>query len=310
MNYRISILLLALGFCTGLYAQGEIEVTYETDSKGNYSFYCNNSNYCTYVVEIDFSVFNNLKRSIPIPYKTDVRSGRSFLFTLSPADTQKSPSFRYSVRYYKGCKNARIDRDFRYLLPVAPGKVTQPFNLEFFKINESVTEPRDFYSLGFKVAPGDTIFAARRGIVTLVNDTATLKLSEYWFSSDDNFIELFHNDCSFARYQVFRKSLVRAGQEVEAGDAIAIAGGEQYASGPHVRFSVYFLDPQQAATNTGTSAKVQHWAYVPPVFYTKEGANNVLTPGNNYTSEKPVEIITQEMTKGELKKWMKKHPSL
>jgi murein DD-endopeptidase MepM/ murein hydrolase activator NlpD len=102
---------------------------------------------------------------------------------------------------------------------------------------------------------------------------------------------------------------VHAGQEVEAGDPIGIAGGEKYTSGAHLRFFVYYRDPQPKATSNGEPGRKLRWAYVTPVFYTKENANNVLTPGNNYTSEKPVEIITQEMTKGELKKWMKKHPS-
>lgn len=310
MNYRITILLLALGFCTGLQAQEKVEVSYETDTKGNYNFYCTNNNYCNYMVEINFSELINLKRNIHNPYLTDVGPGRSFLFTLQPADTQKSASFRYGYQYFKGCKNARIDAGFRYLLPVACGKVTQPFQLDLFKINDRVTEPRNHYALGFKVVPGDTIFAARGGMVALVRDTARLKLDGYWLASADNFIEVFHNDCSFARYQVFDQSLVRAGQQVDAGDPIAIAGGEKYTSGAHVRFSVYYRDPLQAATNTGTSAKVQQWAYVTPVFYTKESANIVLTPGNNYTSEKPMEIITQEMTKGEIKKWSKKNHGL
>lgn len=148
----------------------------------------------------------------------------------------------------------------------------------------------------------DTIFAARRGVVSEVRDTSTLALSDYVYASDDNYMEIFHKDCTFGRYEVFKKSLVEPGQEIEAGDPIAIAGGEHYTTGSHVRFSVIYLNQSQ---NENKTERIHSWAYVPLFFFTAENENGPLIYGCTYTCVKPESVITQEFTKRELKKWRK-----
>jgi hypothetical protein len=221
-------------------------------------------------------------------------------------DPTKRSTFKYTYTQIKGCINPKINQDYTYLLPIGIGKTTEAFHIEYLKINEKNPEPKDFFAIGFKINSGDTIFAARRGIVTSFRDNANLNLSEYAYSSEDNFIEIFHKDCSFGKYQVLKKSLVSIGQEVEAGDPIAIAGGEKYSSGPHVRFEVYYNFEQQfqVQNKDGSSIKT-YWAYVPLVFFTKEEKNIKLNFGQKYTCEHPDSIIMQEMTKRQIKKWGK-----
>ena len=292
-------------------AQEKIEVLYEKDTAGKYIFYCTNENYCTCTIEIYFEQLFNLECNVDLPYKTEVVYGRNRLFTLETIDPSKSSTFKYSYKYVKGCVNPKIDNSFTYLLPIAAGKETEPFSLTYFQINEQYPEPKDYYAVGFKTNIGDTIFAARRGIVSAIRDTANLKFSDYSYSSVDNYIEIFHKDCSFGMYKVFKKSLVSLGQTVEAGDPIAIAGGDKYISGPHFRFWVYYNYEQKLQIkNKDGNSVIKYWAYVPLVFYTKEKKNVTLNVGENYTSIHPDSLIIQEMTKRQIKKWQKKNHSL
>jgi len=305
-NMKYSLFYFFICICSAAFSQARVDVQYEEDTEGKYKFYCINENYCNYTIEIFFEDFSNFKKDIQIPYKTEVQYGRNYLFTLETLDPTKCSTFKYNYTYIKGCINPKINRDFTYLLPVGIGKTTETFNIEYLNINKKDPEPKDFYAIGFKTNIGDTIFAARRGIVTSIRDTANLNLSDYAYSSEDNYIEIYHKDCSFGQYQVLKKPLVSLGQEVEAGDPIAIAGGEKYISGSHVRFEVYYNFEQQLKVKNkdGSNIKI-YWAYVPLFFYTKEENKVRLNFRQKYISEHPDSIIIQEMTKRQLKKWKK-----
>lgn len=298
-------LLLLQSICFVSYGQDDIDVFYEGDSYGNYKFYCSNKYYCNYTVEIIFQEISNIKFRIQNPYKTDVRPGRNYLFTLEIENPNYNSTLKYNYTYFKGCMKPKIDTSFNYLLPVGIGKTTKPFKLEWLSINAQDPQPKDHYALGFTMKEGDTIFAARRGIVCEMRNSANLSLSNYSYSSEDNYIEIFHKDGSFGRYQVLKQSLVSPGQEVEAGDPIAIAGGEKYTSGSHVRFWVYYNYDYPIKNNGGANV-TGNWAYVPLVFSTKEGQNIRLVYGITYTCVRPDVIVTQEMTKQQLKKFQKK----
>lgn len=308
MRFILFFLINTFFISQFLFSQDKINVTYQLDSRGNYSFYCTNIDYCKYNVRIYFKELTNLKSNKNLPYITDVYPGSNFLFTLEKVDERRSSSFNYNYKCIRGCVNPKVDPNFTYLLPVGEGKTTIPFNIEYLKINDKNPEPKDFYVIGFKLDLGDTIFAARRGIVISYRDTTKLTLNGYRYSSEDNFIEIFHNDCSFGKYQVLKKSLVKIGQEVEAGEPIAISGGEKYISGPHVRFFVYYNYEQEFESKLSDGSNVKrYWAYIPLVFYTKEENKSRLSFNNKYTSVHPDSIITQEMTKREIRKWIKNH---
>ncbi len=290
------------------FSQQEVKVLYETDSKGNYNFYSINENYCDYTLEVYFQDIVNFKYKVQLPYKTVVSHGKNFLFTLEPDSPYRLSTFRYNYYYFKGPVNPKVDYSIKYLLPIAEGMTTEPFKLDYLKISKKDQEPKDYYALGFKVNAGDTIYASRRGVVSSLRDSTNLKYSDYIFTSDENYIEIYHKDCTFARYQVIKKALVEVGDEVEAGDPIAIASGDKYTSGPHVRFWVYYNHEYQNEVIDKDGSKVKkNWAYVPLTFITKECPNCKLEYGNTYTCIKPDSIITQEFTKRQLKKWKKKN---
>jgi len=303
----LMITLALIGFHPSSFSQNPVDVNYEKDNDGNIKFYCNNDDFCSYIIEVRFEQMVNLRSNAFIPYKTDVRPGRTDLFELKPVNPNVFSTFSYSFITIKGCVNPRIKSDFIYLLPVGEEKVTEAFGIEYIRINDKDPEPKDFYAIGFTMDPDDTVYAARKGTVVSLRDTTKLKLSGYVYSSEDNYIEIVHDDCSFGRYDILSKTFVNSGQKVNAGDPIGLAGGEKYSSGTQVRFSVHYNYEQRTTIkNTDGSNIVMYWAFVPLFFYTKESNATRLIIGHKYTSIHPENIITQEMSKMQISRW-KKH---
>ena len=58
--------------------------------------------------------------------------------------------------------------------------------------------------LGFSTTAGDTIFAARGGLVTEVVDNSASTSENTSFHSTENYLEVFHKDGTFARYKLFQ----------------------------------------------------------------------------------------------------------
>lgn len=291
-------------------AQSPIEVFYEKDNSGVYSFSCRNTGFCPYTVTIAFTQLIGLRSSVSLPYQTDVSPGQQLLFRLQPQPNQVT-SFQYTVKFIKGCRRPKVDTAVVYLLPASPGKQVSATQLAYLgKQVAGQEEPKDWYSLAIKMSTGDTVFAARRGMVSAVRSDAEPMGSHLGFNRDDNMVEINHADCSFATYTVFRpKSIfVRQGQFVEAGTPLGIVGGENYDYGPHVRFAVHYNFEAPVIKNGQPTDERQYWAYVPVRFWLKdEQKASRLEPRKPYLSEHPESVIEQEMSKREIKKRQKSH---
>jgi peptidase M23-like protein len=287
--------------------QKKIEVTYEKNALGEYEFTCNNKTFCNYIVEVSFSLLENLRADVSLPFRETVAPGTSRLFVLRKSVIKEPAHLTYHYKTFKGCARPAVDTAFTYLLPVAPGKKTRIFELNYIaKEYGGESEPKDWYALGLRMKAGDTVFAARRGRVTEIRDYANLQDSGYTFAREENFVEIVHNDCSFAKYQVFRDSgiFVREGDWVEAGQPLGLAGGDKYADGPQVRFSVRYHLEQEVVKDGEKTGEVFYWAYVPLQFWTKDNGKTRLINHSSYTSEHPAEVITREMSKKQARKWM------
>jgi hypothetical protein len=308
-QFLLFITILAF-CCQSTYSQAGIGVYYESDPQGNYKFYCKNANYCNYLVEITLPQVINLRSSVSFPFTKEVKPGNTFLFELRIERVETFSTFNYTTKYFKGCINPDVLTNFTYLLPIKPGNATEAFELKYLRIGAQQSEPKDWYVIGLKTNYRDTVYAARRGIVSSLRDSAQLKLSDYTYSSEENYLELYHDDCSFGMYEVLSRIFLKLGQKVEAGDPIGLAGGGNYTSGAHIRFSVSYNHEELLSNNSnGGKKKVLYNAYVPLNFYTKESGSTRLVYGNKYTSEHPDSLIIQEMSKRELTKW-NKHKSL
>jgi Peptidase family M23 len=281
----VSFLLLC---CLNLFAQRIIEVKYEPDSKGGYVFSCFNNAYCNYILAVGFTSFENEKADRPLPFHAEVKPGYNKLFTITPVRPQDAVQFKYNSSYQKGCIQPVVDRDFTYLFPITPGMNAQVYEMSPDKSSDSAT----WYVLRVKMKPGDTIYASRKGIVNVVQDQNGANDAGQASIGAENYIEITQPDCSFARYGILKKNsaMVKPGQAVKAGQPVGLVGGDQFARGSEIRFSVYYY---QEDNDVPSQSAISH--YVVTQIWTKNNGKGRLKHGAVYTSEFPVAVLNQEM---------------
>jgi hypothetical protein len=286
-----SFLLFAglLFFSVSLNAQRIIEVKYEQDAKGGYVFSCFNAAFCNYIVELGFTTFANLKCDQTLPFHAEVKPGYNKLFTISAVDPQSPVQFKYGTIYQKGCMHPVVNYNFTYLLPVSPGRHAQVYEMSPLKSSDSAS----WYVLRLKMKPGDTIYAARKGIVNELMDQNGANDAGQTSIGTENFIEITQSDCSFARYGILKKNsaMVKPGQTVKAGQPIGLVGGDSYGRGSDLRFSVYYFQEESTGLN---QSSVPH--YIITQVWTKNNGKGKLTHGAVYIAEFPPAILNQETT--------------
>ena len=165
----LAILMQTLSF-----SQNPVDIKYDLDPLGNYIVSCNNIDFCTYTVTVDLAGVNNLKANVDLPFQTEVKPGNHKLFDLKPQTINVASTFKVHYTYFKGCLNPVVKQDFIYLLPTGNGKVTEAFEYEYRSNHPDDPEPINWYGTGLKMKSGDTVYAARRGIVTGMKDANDL----------------------------------------------------------------------------------------------------------------------------------------
>jgi hypothetical protein len=294
-NKFIQIFVFLLSCSHSLFSQRMIEVKYEQDAKGGYVFSCFNYAYCNYILELGFTVFNNVTCNQPLPFHAEVKPGFNKLFTISAMDPQTPTQIKYNSSYQKGCMHPVINMDFTYLFPITPGKDAQVYEMSPDKSTDSAS----WYVLRLKMKAGDTIYAARKGIVNEIQDQNGANDAGQTSVGTENFIEVVQADCSFARYGILKKnsSLVKPGQSVKAGQPIGLVGGDPYGRGSDIRFSVYYYQEETASANHNMG---RH--YIITQVWTKNNGKGKLKHGAIYISEFPAAVLNQEMPRPAMKK--------
>jgi murein DD-endopeptidase MepM/ murein hydrolase activator NlpD len=140
--------------------------------------------------------------------------------------------------------------------------------------------------------PGDTIYAARKGVVNDIQDQNGANDAGQASIGTENFIEITQPDCSFAKYGILKKNsaLVKPGQLVKAGQPIGLVGGDTYGRGSDLRFSVYYFQEENGVLN---QTAISH--YVVPQIWTKNNGKGRLKHGAIYISEFPASVLNQEL---------------
>ncbi len=286
------------------FAQRIIEIKYEADANGATVFSCINYAYCNYILDLGFTTLKNLQCDRTLPFHGEVKPGYTKLFAISAIDPQLPTQFNYSAKNQKGCMRPVVNADFTYLLPISPGTQAQSYEMSPDKlpdttksktVNSSTDKSRDsvsWYVLRLKMKSGDTIFAARKGVVTEIHDQNGANDAGQINVSTENYVEIVQADCSFARYGILKKNsaLVKPGQVVKAGQPIGLVGGDSFGRGSDLRFSVYYYQEEINASQTGG----RH--YIIPQIWTKKNGKGRLKHGVVYTSEFPASVLNQENT--------------
>lgn len=159
------------------------------------------------------------------------------------------------------------DTSYIYALPYPAGTshlLIQGYNSSF--------SHKGRLSLDFKMKKGSTITAAREGVVTRVVQEFKKGGVNKKFYGKANQVVIRHSDGSQAMYAhlMYGGALVKVGDTVSRGQAIAKSGSTGYSALPHLHFIVWGPTPKGRGQ-------------LPTRFRTKKG-DIYLKPGKSYTS--------------------------
>jgi len=285
-----------------------VEVSREYNEKeDHYDIVANSVYKGRMVVIVEFKDERNIScRDGNNGFTKTIGPGRSLLTRVSRLDPNRPMSFGYTFRYTEGCSNRKPDMDHSYGIPLVNGKATQISEMTYVGDKYGNEEPpKDWYAVTFKTAIGDTIVASRRGVVVkVIDDTeAVADQGQFTFSANRNLVKVQHKDCSIGRYELFQKDgvFVKEGQDVEVGTPLGVIGGDQYSGGSHVRFSVFYYDNYEKTNNPNSK---RSYAFVPLHLYSNDGTS-LRTNKEKLISVIDQDIITAEMSKRQIKKWLK-----
>lgn len=297
MKQPLFLLFMLFG-ATTVAAQNNnpVTVTYDRSDKGDVTFWAENTSYAPHTVTINFTKLTGTGSFSEGDSKDIlVGHGKRQLVTLRPSVEGRFIGFSYRTLSQKGNIRARVDTNYVYLLPFAVGKAVRANRMVSLEsLLKGSKQTKRITGFAFKTNEGDTVVAARAGLVTEVEDQLASTTDNKSFNATENYVEVYHKDGSFARYKLFKNGgvFVLPGDEVIPGQPLGIIGGSNYKMGSHLRFTV-------------SSPSLETYSFAPS-FYLGAGKNGRPVERELYVSEHPQEIIMLEMTKKERKKYLNK----
>lgn len=147
------------------------------------------------------------------------------------------------------------DTSYVYGLPYKPGKKYRVIQGYFSHFTH-----KERAALDFNLKRGDSITAARGGVVTRVKEDGSKGGLNRKYRPHGNNIIIQHPDGSRAGYWHLQHNgaLVNTGDTVEKGQVIALAGKTGYAMVPHLHFLVWKFENN-------------NWKQIPTRFQTDKG---------------------------------------
>lgn len=175
----------------------------------------------------------------------------AIILLLTSCSLSKNPLRVEIKKLQKGI--IRDDTSYVYALPFPAGKKYRVIQGYFSRLSH-----KERAALDFSLHRGDSISAARDGIVTRVKEDGTRGGVNKKFRSEGNNIIIQHADGSRAGYWhlLHNGALVSVGDSVKKGQVIGLAGKTGYALVPHLHFLVWKSENgrwQQIATRFETS---------------------------------------------------------
>jgi murein DD-endopeptidase MepM/ murein hydrolase activator NlpD len=183
-------------------------------------------------------------------------------------------------------------------MPVKEGKKTKVGLIEDFKEFNSKALSKSWYVLSFDMNEGDTVYAARGGVVSAAGPgTVATRNGE----RTTNSVEVFHSDGTFGKYDLLKGGslLPKPGTRIIAGDPIGII--DKVYESTYLVFMVYYLD-SELINISGNFATAEYSSFKPR-FALTEKMGGYIDAAATYSVVKPVSVITREMKKKELEKF-------
>lgn len=191
------------------------------------------------------------------------------------------PTWSNSVVHYNSAMPDSFRIDLRnYVMPTSNTKITDIFG---YRPNRR----RVHQGLDIKVQTGDTIYAAFDGKV---------RVTSYQRRGYGHYIVIRHNNGMETLYAHLSKKLVKANQNVKAGDPIGLGGNTGRSSGSHLHFETILmgksLDPALMFDFKNQSMTGEHYMYRKPGSkYIENGKVKIAGPEKKYHKVKSGDTI-------------------
>ncbi|GHT77519.1 hypothetical protein AGMMS50262_18730 [Bacteroidia bacterium] len=267
-----------------------VQITTDFDeNRGELTFSANNRDFCDYYLYVDMSHMQGFL-TMGAGQIVTVHPGQQRLFTLKTNPDARKYSFSYRYTMYRGDVKAKPNADFIYALPCTSGNT----------VIAAVEKNQEGYQLSFELS-SDTLYACRGGAVC-DDDLKDFTAKGHQNFSDSRWlsqITLYHEDRTFGEYIFFGKPLISAGSTVKMGSPIAVINSNTTSL---VKFSTYFLDKNKVdQKNIGN----KHTHFRPFFQIANEGKIRLET-NKSYVCEITDEMLMQDMSKREKKKFLQK----
>ncbi|MDB5230120.1 MAG: Peptidase family [Chitinophagaceae bacterium] len=306
---KINCLVAALLFVLSGVSKGQqriITCTSERNPDGSIGIYADSKAFAEYTLKLNFKELNGYTSSALNGVGITINRGKTQIAKLTQDKNSLSYSFNYTYQYFPGRSLSRPpDTTFTYLLPSTSGNTLRVVGVSSLQERILQTSSEDFHGVGFWYKQGDTICAARAGIVfESIADQKTGEKFTQVYNASRNKIGVAHNDGTLAYYTILApvKLLVEPGDKVVPGQPMAVffTESDKY----HVLFSVYYLDDKKVRTSAINNGKpFSVYTGVPTLFYNGESENpSSLQANKNYKVLFTNDIVTRELTKKEKKR--------
>ena len=286
--FIFSILIVAM---QSVFAQ-LVDLQYSYNNVGDCSFGAMNNSKTPLYIHVFFTniEYTTFKESTPYVKKLD--PGYNGLFTLLRESENSAPQFIIDQKTYRSDPLAKVNVDFPYLVPFAPGTKVKPIDVKSIAGFWGNEEPKSWQASGFSASPGEPVYTARQGQVVEITGSTRGGDPQLWYNTWTNAITLLQPDGTLITYKnvVDKEKKLELNQKIQAGESL----GEVAANSSEVVLLIYH--------NKLNSPDLD---FVIPLFVTAPGKTEILNPTLNIEVVHPAEIRAIEMTKKEQKKLLK-----
>ena len=246
-------------------------VTVEAEHRGSsYCLVLSTTNCVDITITVDASRENTASsRSIPFTVATRGQQ-RMELATFQAQSTSKPWDFHYRYQWLYGCPGG-IPDDTVYLLPFSPAARFKLLQGAHGTFSHQAGSGND-YANDWDMPEGTVVLAARGGVVVGLRVDSTVHGVVERFRNSANYVIIRHDDGTYGEYLHLQPNgaLVKLGEAVQVGQAIAHSGNSGYTSRPHLHFGVFRIRND----NTRES--------LPVTIRTDEGNRTILEQGRVY----------------------------
>jgi murein DD-endopeptidase MepM/ murein hydrolase activator NlpD len=286
LSVSVVVLVLSGVLSAGaqMYLGGPLEVWKESDEAGNQKLNVRQHERGAYTLILDFYDVENVQ--LPEMASAYVIRDASVM-TIRPVIEGEPWDYNVNSKWVPGRINpGGVDPCHAYRLPFINPAKKKVGRLSYGGKDNNV---ENYSGLRFEMRHGDTICAARQGVVIYVTDwhepTITLEDGTIEANSQYNSVDIQHDDGTIARYGPLEKEsiVVKSGNMVFAGMPIARAG--LFENKYQFRFHLFYqTDNLREIASLDQHALTYH--YINPVFATSKGETQLM-PGKTYSHPAP-----------------------